>query len=152
MTPRVFSMSNVADMGVMPSNMAQTRSCVLCLCQKLVSRAGTSNYIPQYSVGCNYLSLSLILASDTQVLVCFMCLCQKPVLRAGTSNYLPQYSVQYIPWNMLRALLCFGVCDYLMCTWWILSIYLHVFISIASLALEQWCCNRCRKIAPVSVT
>ena len=37
-------------------------------CQKQVSQAGISNCIPQYSVGCNYLSLPKIPASGTKVL------------------------------------------------------------------------------------
>ena len=38
------------------------------VCEKQVSKAGISNYISTYTVGCNYLSLSLIAASGTQVL------------------------------------------------------------------------------------
>ena len=37
-------------------------------CQKQVSRAGIRNCIPQYSVGCNYLSLPEMPASGTKVL------------------------------------------------------------------------------------
>ena len=37
-------------------------------CQKQVSRAWISNYIPQYSAGCRYLSMPLIPASGTKVL------------------------------------------------------------------------------------
>ena len=36
-------------------------------CQKQVSQAGISNYIPQFTVGCNYLSLSEIPASGNKV-------------------------------------------------------------------------------------
>ena len=39
-------------------------------CQKQVSHAGTSNYIPQFTVGCNYLSLPEIPASGNKVLIC----------------------------------------------------------------------------------
>ena len=39
-------------------------------CQKQVSQAGISNCIPQYSVGCNYLSLPEIPDSGTKVLIC----------------------------------------------------------------------------------
>ena len=38
-------------------------------CQKQVSQAGISNYIPQVTVGCNYLSLPEITAADTKVLI-----------------------------------------------------------------------------------
>ena len=38
-------------------------------CQKQVSQAGISNYIPQFTVGCNYLSLPEIPASGNQVLI-----------------------------------------------------------------------------------
>ena len=38
--------------------------------QKLVFQAGISNCIPQYHVGCNYLSLPEIPASGTKVLIC----------------------------------------------------------------------------------
>ena len=41
---------------------------VLC-CPKQVSQTGISNCIPQYSVGCNYLSLPEIPASGTKVLI-----------------------------------------------------------------------------------
>ena len=37
--------------------------------QKQVSQAGISNYIPQFTVGCNYLSLSEIPASGAKVLI-----------------------------------------------------------------------------------
>ena len=37
--------------------------------QKQVSQAGISNYIPQFTVGCNYLSLPEIPASDAKVLI-----------------------------------------------------------------------------------
>ena len=40
--------------------------CGLC-CQKQVSQAGISNYIPQFTVGCNYLSLPEIPASGNKV-------------------------------------------------------------------------------------
>ena len=40
------------------------------LYQKQVSQEGISNCIPQYSVGCNYLSLSEILVFGTKVLIC----------------------------------------------------------------------------------
>ena len=36
-------------------------------CQKQVSQAGISNYIPQNNVGCNYLSIPDITASGTKV-------------------------------------------------------------------------------------
>ena len=39
------------------------------LCQKQVSHAGISNYLPQFTVGCNYLSLPEIPASDIKVLI-----------------------------------------------------------------------------------
>ena len=39
-------------------------------CQKQVSQAGISNYIPQFTVGCNYVSLPEIPASATKVLIC----------------------------------------------------------------------------------
>ena len=39
-------------------------------CQKHISPAGMSNCIPQYSVGCNYLSLPEIPASGTEVHIC----------------------------------------------------------------------------------
>ena len=38
-------------------------------CQKQVSQAGISNYIPQLTVGCNYLSPPEIPASDNNVLI-----------------------------------------------------------------------------------
>ena len=38
-------------------------------CQKQVSQAGISNYIPQFTVGCSYLSLSEIPASGNKVLI-----------------------------------------------------------------------------------
>ena len=38
-------------------------------CHKQVSQAGISNYIPQFTVGCNYLSLSEIPASGDKVLI-----------------------------------------------------------------------------------
>ena len=37
-------------------------------CQKQVSQAGISNYIPQFIVGCNYLSLPEIPASGNKFL------------------------------------------------------------------------------------
>ena len=37
--------------------------------QKLACQAGISNYIPQFTVGCNYLSLPEIFASGTKVLI-----------------------------------------------------------------------------------
>ena len=40
------------------------------VCQKQVSRAGTDNFLPTDTVGCNYLSLPLIPASGTQVINC----------------------------------------------------------------------------------
>ena len=39
-------------------------------CQKQVSQAEISNCIPQFSVGCNYLSLPEIPASCTKILIC----------------------------------------------------------------------------------
>ena len=39
------------------------------MCQKHISQGGVSNCIPQYSVGCNYLSLPEIPASGTKVLI-----------------------------------------------------------------------------------
>ena len=39
-------------------------------CQKQVSQAGISNYIPQFTVGCNYLSLPEIPASGNKVHIC----------------------------------------------------------------------------------
>ena len=38
-------------------------------CQKLASQAGISNYIPQFTVGCNYLSLPEIPASGTKIIL-----------------------------------------------------------------------------------
>ena len=38
-------------------------------CQKQVSQAGLSNYLPQFTVGCNYLSLPEIPASGAKVLI-----------------------------------------------------------------------------------
>ena len=38
-------------------------------CQKQVSQARISNYIPQFTVGCNYLSLPEIPASDNKVVI-----------------------------------------------------------------------------------
>ena len=38
-------------------------------CQRQVSRAGVSNYVPQYSVGCNYLAMPKAPASGTNVLI-----------------------------------------------------------------------------------
>ena len=38
-------------------------------CQKQVSQAGISNYIPQFTLGCNYLSLPDIPASGNKVLI-----------------------------------------------------------------------------------
>ena len=38
-------------------------------CQKQVSRACISNYIPQYSVGCNYLCMPYIPASGSKILI-----------------------------------------------------------------------------------
>ena len=38
-------------------------------CQKQVSQAGISNYIPQFTVGCNYLSLPEIPASGNKALI-----------------------------------------------------------------------------------
>ena len=44
-------------------------------CQKQVSQAGISNYIPQFTVGCNYLSLPEIPASGNKVHICpIMCI------------------------------------------------------------------------------
>ena len=40
--------------------------------QKQVSRTGISNYIPQFTVGCNYLSLPEIPASGNKVKNCWM--------------------------------------------------------------------------------
>ena len=51
-------------------------------CQKWVSRARKSNYILQFTVGCNYLSLPEIPASG-----------QKQVSPAGISNYILQFTV-----------------------------------------------------------
>ena len=44
---------------------------VICglFCQKLVSREGTSNYIPQWTSGCNYSFLPEIPASGNKVLI-----------------------------------------------------------------------------------
>ena len=39
-------------------------------CQKQFYQARISNHIPQYSIGCNYLTLPEIPASGTKVLVC----------------------------------------------------------------------------------
>ena len=39
-------------------------------CQKHISQAGISNYIPRLTVGCNYLSLPEIPASGNNVLIC----------------------------------------------------------------------------------
>ena len=39
-------------------------------CQKQVSQAGISNYTPQFTVGCNYLSLPEIPASGNEVHIC----------------------------------------------------------------------------------
>ena len=41
-------------------------------CQKQVSQAGTSNYIPQFTMGCNYLSLPEVPASGNKVLISTM--------------------------------------------------------------------------------
>ena len=38
-------------------------------CQKQVFQAGISNYIPQFTAGCDYLSLPKIPASGTNVLI-----------------------------------------------------------------------------------
>ena len=43
-------------------------------CQKQISQAGIGNCIPQYCVGCNYLSIPEIPASGTKVLYYHMCL------------------------------------------------------------------------------
>ena len=40
--------------------------CQSCFCSHKVSQAGISNCIPQFSVGCNYLSLPEVPASDWQ--------------------------------------------------------------------------------------
>ena len=48
--------------------------------QKQVSQAGVRNYIPQFTVGCNYLSLSEIPASGTKVLICPGLFQTRPVL------------------------------------------------------------------------
>ena len=42
-------------------------------CQKQVFQVGISNYIPQFTVGCNYLSLPEIPASGTKVLISPLC-------------------------------------------------------------------------------
>ena len=46
-------------------------TCGFC-CQKQVSQAGIRNYIPQKTVGCNYLSLPEIPASGNNVLICLV--------------------------------------------------------------------------------
>ena len=53
--------------------------------QKQVSQAGISNYIPQFTVGCNYLSLPEIPASGTKVLISAL------VPTCTSSRYLVQY-------------------------------------------------------------
>ena len=53
-----------------PPSKAMTNGIIwgLC-CQKQVSQAGISNYIPQFTVGCNYLSLHEIPASGNKFLI-----------------------------------------------------------------------------------
>ena len=41
-------------------------------CQKQVSQVGISNYIPQFTVGCSFLSLPEIPASGNKVLICVL--------------------------------------------------------------------------------
>ena len=55
-----------AEPGLEPRSRHIWRLC----CQKQVSQAGISNYIPQFTVGCNYISLTEIPASGNKVLIC----------------------------------------------------------------------------------
>ena len=55
-------------------------------CQKQVSQAGISNYIPQFTVGCNYLSLPEIPASGNKVLICALIPCGLVVTQFSFSN------------------------------------------------------------------
>ena len=48
----------------------QGHICRLC-CQKQVSQAGIGNYIPQFTVGCNYVSLPEIPVSGNKVHICY---------------------------------------------------------------------------------
>ena len=56
-----------SDHTISHCNMQHRRSNWGLWCQKQVSQAGISNCIPQYSVGCNYLSLPEITASGAKV-------------------------------------------------------------------------------------
>ena len=56
-------------------------------CQKQVSQAGISNYIPQFTVGCNSSFLPEIPASDNKVLTCDLCclaICNISLLRGNS--------------------------------------------------------------------
>ena len=94
--------------------------------QKQVSQAGISNYIPRFTVGCNYLSLPEIPASGAKDLVCcvrwliftsIVCCCRKadkaveglaPIWQQGirnhhddedlSSNVYQVYPKQWRPW------------------------------------------------------
>ena len=66
--------------------------------QKHVSQTWISNCIPQYSVGCNYLSLPGNLQTNSSVTCIFLhsvwgLWCQEQVSQAGISNCIPQHTV-----------------------------------------------------------
>ena len=78
--------------------------------RKLVSKAGIRNYVPQFTVGCNYLSLPEIPASGNKVLISCVILIhilqgwravrgqlricrQKQGSQRGISNYILQFTV-----------------------------------------------------------
>ena len=65
-------------------------------CQKQVSQAGISNYIPQFTVGCNYLSLPEILASGILAAKSsYVCVCALSYGIYCTTVYFFRYTVLY---------------------------------------------------------
>ena len=62
-------------------------------CQKQVSQAGISNYIPQFTVGCNYLSLPEITVSGNKVLI-------YSNVMSG-SKFLTDHDTSAVPWRDL---------------------------------------------------
>ena len=65
-----FALTTVVNvLNVLRTKGLQQANCERC-CQKELSQAGRSNYIPQFTVGWNYLSLPEIPASGNKILNC----------------------------------------------------------------------------------
>ena len=92
-------------------------------CQKQVSQAGISNYIPQFTVWCNYLSLLGILASDNEVLIFIDIIARNLIQNQWLRNVLwrkvPHFSFRYLPADFHLHFVLF----------WLSSGAIHVYVG-----------------------